>query len=125
AGIAPDFLPYVFQPFRQAESTTTRRHPGLGLGLAIVRHLVELHGGKVATSSPGKGRGATFSVVLPGVSATTSVREEGAETTHAVSGMHSAHTAALTGVRVLVVDDEPDARDLLVTMLTQTGAAVR
>lgn len=64
-GISPAFLPHVFEPFRQADGTTTRRHGGLGLGLAIVRHLVELHGGSVAAVSAGEGRGATFRVVLP------------------------------------------------------------
>ncbi|MDC4226753.1 MAG: ATP-binding protein [Candidatus Manganitrophus sp.] len=65
-GIAPDFLPYVFDRFRQADSSSTRTHSGLGLGLAIVRHLVELHGGTVSAESPGKGKGATFTVKLPG-----------------------------------------------------------
>jgi len=125
AGIAPDFLPYVFHPFRQAESTTTRSHPGLGLGLAIVRHLVELHGGRVSAASPGEGRGATFSVILPSVSASRSAPYQGVESTQSFSSSVLAKLATLNGIRVLVVDDETDAREVVVTMLRQTGAAVR
>jgi signal transduction histidine kinase len=119
AGIAPDFLPYVFHPFRQAESTTTRRHPGLGLGLAIARHLVELHGGSVSAASAGEGQGATFCVILPG----KGIADDGPRRWHGDDGASLA-AGSLDGVRVLIVDDEPDARDMLAAMLRQTGATV-
>nr|WP_242038645.1 ATP-binding protein [Chroococcidiopsis sp. [FACHB-1243]] len=120
-GIAPDFLPYVFERFRQAESTTTRAHGGLGLGLAIVRNLVELHGGRVRVESPGEGQGATFIVQLP-----TIVNCPGVSNSEqlAVRGQASSleDTLSLDGVRVLVVDDEIDTRDFLVAALEQYGA---
>jgi signal transduction histidine kinase len=124
-GIAPDFLPYVFHPFRQAEATTTRKHPGLGLGLAIVRHLVELHGGKVTASSPGEGQGATFSVMLPIIVAAKSALEDALPFSFSSGTGPLPKIPDLTGVRVLVIDDEADAREILVTMLQQSGAAVR
>jgi len=125
-GIDPDFLPYVFDRFRQAEGSTTRKHGGLGLGLAIVRHLVELHGGKVAADSPGEGQGATFTVSLP----IPSVYREAPPEPKAVATDEEedrlllAQSPLLTGLRVLVVDDEPDARDLLAVVLQQRGAMV-
>jgi signal transduction histidine kinase len=125
AGIRPDFLPYVFDRFRQAESTITRSHGGLGLGLSIVRHLVELHGGAVAVQSEGEGKGAVFTVRLP-VRASTPEGGEGA------LSAERADTAArvwdspmlLGGVRVLVVEDEEDTRELLIASLRQCGADV-
>jgi signal transduction histidine kinase/CheY-like chemotaxis protein len=119
-GIAPHFLPHMFQRFRQADSTSTRRHGGLGLGLAIVRHLVELHHGTVKAESPGEGLGAAFPVTLPllesdaaGVSATVAhVRED------PVVG------PVLAGICVLVVDDDADTCDLLTTVLGHYGAEV-
>jgi CheY-like chemotaxis protein/anti-sigma regulatory factor (Ser/Thr protein kinase) len=123
AGIRPDFLPYVFDRFRQAESTSTRSHGGLGLGLSIVRHLVELHGGTVEVESQGEGRGATFTVRLP-------LRAELAgalsSTDKAAPGRWQSlwSPALLDGVRVLVVEDEVDTRDLLVTALQHCGALV-
>jgi CheY-like chemotaxis protein len=122
AGIRPDFLPYVFDRFRQAESTITRSHGGLGLGLSIVRHLVELHGGTVAVQSAGEGQGATFSVLLP-------VRPALAEAPALVEAKEAeaspwGRTELLRGVSVLVVEDEEDTRELLITALEQCGAEV-
>jgi len=127
-GIEPEFLPFVFDRFRQFEGDTKRAHGGLGLGLAIVRHLVELHGGTVGAASPGKGRGATFTVTLP----LAAPREEAGEVGRArpaVAGEISRDSVLapdrLRGLRVLVVDDEPDALDLLSLMLTNHGAEVK
>lgn len=120
AGIAPDFLPYVFERLRQADSSSTRRHGGLGLGLAIARHLVELHGGSIGAASPGLGKGATFTVTLPLTDA--SRLSHGAGKTPAEG---AGDGQSLAGVAVLVVDDEPDARELLTKILTQQGASVK
>jgi PAS domain S-box-containing protein len=119
-GIAPDFLPYVFDRFRQADSTTTRRHGGLGLGLALVRHLVDAHGGEVHAESEGVNRGATFVVTLP-VQAVITGRYPSSE---ARLSPTEASAASLHGVSVLVVDDEPDARDLIAAVLRERGAQV-
>jgi CheY-like chemotaxis protein len=119
AGIAADFLPHVFDRFRQADSSTTRAHGGLGLGLAIVKHLAELHGGAVEAHSAGAGRGSRFVVRLP-------VRLQMAPP--AVSGRPPADPISapprLDGLRVLVVDDEEDTRDLLGIVLRAQGALV-
>ena len=130
-GISAEFLPYVFDRFRQADSTTTRRHGGLGLGLAIVRHLVELHGGSVRADSEGQDRGATFTVTLPLFpvhrqedSAARDSRAPVAEPVHENGRNTPADVRPLDGMRVLVVDDEPDARDILSTMFEQCGAQV-
>ena len=125
AGIAPEFLAYVFDRFRQADSTTTRAHGGLGLGLAIVRHLVELHGGTVEATSPGLGGGATFIVRLPVRSAVEMGEPHLAPRPERPAGAEiGADAALLAGRRVLVVDDEPDAREVLATVLAPHGAAV-
>jgi signal transduction histidine kinase len=120
-GISPDFLPHVFEYFRQADSTTTRRFGGLGLGLAIVRHLVELHGGTVAVDSPGEGQGATFTVRLP-------LRRESTTPNDQTATINSfttvPETLPLQNIRVLVVDDEADSRDFLAFVLEQAGAQV-
>jgi PAS domain S-box-containing protein len=121
AGIEPEFLPYVFDRFRQADGSTTRRHGGLGLGLAIVRHLVEMHGGSARVSSEGRGRGATFVVELPIATAPEAgtvepVRPDIADATSPSKRLH--------GVSVLVVDDEPDARDIARVALEHHGAIV-
>ncbi|MBD2185523.1 PAS domain-containing hybrid sensor histidine kinase/response regulator [Aerosakkonema funiforme] len=121
-GISPQFLPYVFDRFRQADSTTTRAHGGLGLGLAIVRHLVELHGGTVKAESAGEGLGATFTVYLPLLEQTKIVREPNSSPTPSLP--HSP-TLPLSGVRVLVVDDEPDTLEFLKAALSQYGAQVK
>ena len=118
AGIDPAFLPHLFQRFRQADPSSTRAHAGLGLGLAIVRHLAELHGGSIRAGSDGPGRGATFIVRLPGAVSTAALpRDRGGERTEA-------DARRLDGNRVLVVDDDPDARQLLAVMLGEAGAAV-
>jgi PAS domain S-box-containing protein len=116
-GIAPDILPYVFEPFRQGEGAHRRVHTGLGLGLAIVRHLVELHGGRVAVSSEGQDRGSTFTVTLP------ADIEPTPEAT-AVSGSGETIGADLRGLRVLVVEDEGDTREVLDMLLRDSGADV-
>jgi len=122
-GIAPEFLPRVFERFRQAESPITRSHHGLGLGLAIVRHLTELHGGTVRAESPGEGLGSTFTIRLPlaavQVDAADSYPADEAQSVGAVTTRQS-----LAGVRVLVVEDEPDARELLSLTLECSGAEV-
>jgi signal transduction histidine kinase/CheY-like chemotaxis protein len=129
-GIREEFLPYVFERFRQADSSTTRKYGGLGLGLAIVRHLVELHGGTVAADSPGEGLGATFTVRLP----LAAIRETEGRTgqPHKPSfyetgegGMPAEFGWELVGVQVLIVDDDADARELLTAILQQYGAEVR
>jgi len=121
-GIAQKFLPHVFDRFRQADSTTTRSHGGLGLGLAIVRHLAELHGGTARVESRGENMGTTFSVSLPPSAVLAEERKSRSRPSHrdAAANGH----AALDGVRVLVVDDEQDARKVISTVLTQSGAEV-
>jgi CheY-like chemotaxis protein len=114
-GIAPAFLPWVFERFRQADSSTTRAHGGLGLGLAIVKDLVTLHGGTVRAESPGENQGTIITVRLP-----QSAASDAAE---APSG-RSDKVPQLAGARVLVVDDDPDARDVLRTILESAGASV-
>jgi signal transduction histidine kinase/CheY-like chemotaxis protein len=120
-GISPDFLPYVFERFRQADMTTTRAHGGLGLGLAIVRQIVELHDGTVAVESQGAGCGAKFTVNLPLVAPLQT--SPGAETVAELSQSPDVKRD-LEGVHVLVVDDEADTRVLLKTALSQHGARV-
>ncbi|HZG50908.1 MAG TPA: ATP-binding protein, partial [Pyrinomonadaceae bacterium] len=126
-GVKAEFLPFVFDRFRQADQTTTRTHGGLGLGLAIVRHLAELHGGTVGATSAGEGRGSTFEVRLPlleyakrGDSAPVETEQP-----HASAGEPAEQQAALGGLRILIVEDEPDTRMLLGKALERYGAAVR
>ena len=121
-GVDPKLLPFIFERFRQGDSSTTREHGGLGLGLAIVRHLVELHGGVVNAYSDGAGKGAEFIVQLPTlVSARTS--QPGEERVHPSAGGNlSGGVPALAGVRVLVVDDERDAREIISVILGEAGA---
>jgi PAS domain S-box-containing protein len=122
-GIDPDFLPFVFDRFRQADSSMTRRFGGLGLGLALVRHIVELHGGRVAAFSEGRGEGALFRIELPIRAVGPSSRPEPSdETPREVAA--DRQSVALQGVRILVVDDEADARDLIATVLLEAGAEV-
>jgi PAS domain S-box-containing protein len=114
-GISPEFLPYVFERFRQANASTSRTEGGLGLGLALVRQLVELHGGRITVDSRGKGQGSTFTVTFP----------EPADELSSVSGAATIIGArSLEAIRVLVVDDDPDWRDLLSLALTEHGAEV-
>jgi len=113
-GIAPEFLPHVFERFRQADSSTTRAQGGLGLGLAIVRDLVELHGGSVRAESEGFGKGATFIVRLPAILASRP----------SLAPAAASASYGLEGSRVLVVDDDPDTRDVLKAALEGAGAEV-
>ncbi|MDI1447848.1 response regulator [Polyangium sp. 6x1] len=127
-GIDPDFLPYVFEQFRQADASATREHGGLGLGLSIVQHLVELHGGTVEAASPGKDQGASFTVRLPLEAKHAEVwAEERAPSTPPRRPVwhRGGDLLNLTGVRVLVVDDEPDTRELLLRILAECHAEVR
>lgn len=124
-GIKPDFLPYVFERFRQADGSTTRHYGGLGLGLAIVRHLVELHGGTVSADSAGENRGAKFTVRLPAMVANEHPpAEEFKQPALVEVEARDRQPSSLQGLRVLVVDDEIDARTLLTMMLERCGAQV-
>jgi CheY-like chemotaxis protein len=117
-GIEPEFLPRVFDRFLQADSSTTRSFGGLGLGLAIVRHLVELHGGTVSAQSEGLNKGATFSATFP----LLAERAETIAIPHSETNGLENHS--LDGLRVLLVDDEAEAREILSTVMTRTGAEV-
>jgi CheY-like chemotaxis protein len=118
-GIAPEVLPHIFERFTQADGGTTRAHAGLGLGLAIVRHIVELHGGTVSALSDGLGRGATFCLLLPAAPdqhpmPLEELRLKGAD----------GEMTRLSGIRVLLVDDEPDGREMIAHLLREHGADV-
>lgn len=117
-GISQEFLPYVFERFRQSDASSSRRHGGLGLGLALVRELVELHGGSVNAASGGHGKGATFTIDLPAV-LSPEIRRN-----HVDDAPADTAAPSLAGVRVLVVEDESDARELAVAVLAQRGAEV-
>jgi signal transduction histidine kinase/ActR/RegA family two-component response regulator len=124
-GIRADFLPHVFERFRQADSSNTRHHAGLGLGLSIVKQLIELHGGNVRAESAGEGRGATFTVSLPvrpGASPTLPAAVPAGD--EQASPARSREDAVLTGLKLLVVDDEADARELVGRLLRDFGADV-
>ncbi|MEH2024651.1 hybrid sensor histidine kinase/response regulator [Nostoc sp.] len=116
-GISPEFLPHVFESFRQADSSTTREFGGLGLGLAIVRHLVELHGGTVTAASPGIGQGAVFTVKLP-------VIKESGKVGEARESGKKFNSSLLRGLRILIVDDDVDTREFLHFLLQQNGALI-
>lgn len=116
-GIEPDFLPYVFDYFRQADGSSTRRHSGLGLGLAIVRHLVELHGGKISVSSAGNGQGTTFTLRFPLATPGAPVREETLPVKTPVN--------VLAGVKILLVEDDRESLQLLTLTLMDYGAEVQ
>jgi two-component system CheB/CheR fusion protein len=125
-GMTPAFLPHVFERFRQADGSPSRVQPGLGLGLSIVRQLVELHGGTVTAASPGEGRGSTFVVSLP-VPALRDPPHPGApqrSRAEPVSTKEAARPPSLQGLRLLVVDDDADGRDAVTTVLEQGGAQV-
>ena len=122
-GIEPDFLPFIFEKFRQGDPSITRAKGGLGLGLAIVKHLVELHGGTVRAESEGLGKGAVFSIYLPRVAPVAD-----ATTKHQAFEKDPVHTPdrdVLDGVEVLLVEDEPDARTFLAALIEDHGAAVK
>jgi signal transduction histidine kinase len=118
-GISPEFLPQVFDRFRQADSSTTRNYGGLGLGLAIVRHLVELHGGTVHAESSGEGLGSTFSATFPLLAERAQPEGSGPYLSQQTS------STVLSGLRVLVVDDEADARQIISTLIERTGGEVK
>jgi hypothetical protein len=122
-GISAEFLPFVFDRFRQADSSMSRRHNGLGLGMAIVRHLVELHGGTVVVESAGEGQGAMFRLQLP--------KHDGALPVEVLTSARPAPTEAksapleeLNGVRILIVEDDADSRNVLAVLLENLGARV-
>jgi signal transduction histidine kinase/ActR/RegA family two-component response regulator len=122
-GISREFLPHLFERFRQADSSTTRKYGGLGLGLSIVKQLVELHGGSVKADSPGTGQGTTFTVSLP----VRAVRDRGTALEHPRTARFQAVRSpeiSLAGFTVLVVDDEPDARELVRSVLVDASAQV-
>jgi CheY-like chemotaxis protein len=124
-GIREEQLPHLFERFHQADSTSTRSHTGLGLGLALVRHLVELHGGKVTAQSPGDGQGATFIVELPVAIVLREQEREARVHPTAERVVLSAAGPSLRGLRVLVVDDDRDSLDLVHTILASLGAEAR
>lgn len=121
-GIKPEFLPHVFERFRQEDASTARQHGGLGLGLAIVRHLVEMQGGTVLASSPGEGQGATFTITMP----VRAIMPREPVATPAEDGAAAANSAVgnvdISGIKVLVLDDEPDARELVKRVLLESRA---
>ena len=118
-GMTAEFLPHAFERFRQNDPSSSRRHGGLGLGLALVRELVELHGGTVSVTSAGKNKGSTFVIELP-TTLPADLRSENAGERPIAKG----RAPSLDGVRILVVDDEPDARELTVSVLEHNGACV-
>jgi signal transduction histidine kinase/ActR/RegA family two-component response regulator len=118
-GISPEFLPHVFERFRQADASSSRRHGGLGVGLALVHDLIQLHGGSVHAHSEGEGQGATFTIDLP------TAPSQGIDDQVDGDGVHKDTMASLAKVRVLLVDDETDARELSAAVLEQCGASVR
>jgi signal transduction histidine kinase/DNA-binding response OmpR family regulator len=122
-GVKPEFVPFMFDRFRQADGSTTREHGGLGLGLAIVQHLVDLHAGAVEVTSEGPNRGSTFTVTIPLVLEEVIVESE--TTLYEEAGNRVLDAHLLAGIKVLVVDDEPDSRELLKMILTNCGSDVR
>jgi PAS domain S-box-containing protein len=122
-GISPEFLPYIFNRFQQGDGTTTRRHGGLGLGLAIARHLVEMHGGTIEAASEGVDKGSTFTVGIPLRSSGILVSPTPISTAPE-SDSNGGGRFSLKGLRILAIDDEPDVRDMLQTLLEDCGANV-
>ena len=123
-GINKEFLPYVFDRFRQADGSTTRIHGGLGLGLSIVRQLVDLHGGSVGVESKGEGKGATFTITLPFAGVSSDQKETESLPTHGDEIVTFEDLPSLQGLKVLVVDDEADTRELIREVLKECGSEV-
>ena len=120
AGIRPEFLPHVFDRFRQADMGTTRRHGGLGLGLSIVKNLVEMHGGTITAESAGEGAGATFTMMLPLLLPQKSDENFDRSTSFFVKAAKN----DFAGIRILVVDDDADSREMLRYVLEDTKAHI-
>lgn len=123
-GISPEFVPYVFDRFQQADGTITRRHGGLGLGLAIVRHLVEMHGGTIAAFSDGLGKGATFQVDFPLHDPGDVPRPDMIPVDNVLQAADDSSDQILAGLKILIVDDESNAREMLATFLAKHGASI-
>jgi CheY-like chemotaxis protein len=124
-GIQPEFLPFIFDRFRQADGSTTRVHGGLGLGLSIVKHLVHIHRGTVKVDSQGKNQGATFTLSLPLASESPATPSKSDAHEPAVNITTPGFSRILEGLRILVVDDEADSRDLVKAILTECGGEVK
>lgn len=122
-GIEPEYLPHVFEPFSQEDATTTRSYAGIGLGLFIVRALVELHGGRIRAASEGKGRGSTFVVELPVLESLPAAAVRKEERDHE-AGAPSVRLPSMKGLRILVVDDQEFTRDLVAAIFRRAGAEV-
>jgi signal transduction histidine kinase/ActR/RegA family two-component response regulator len=124
-GISPSFLPHIFQRFRQADATSTREIGGLGLGLALSRHFIEMHGGTIQVESPGEGKGSVFTIRLPVMPTLSALKEAGPSHSITASTFSALDLPPLDNVRVLAVDDEPDTLNMLATLLSQRRAQVR
>ena len=123
-GIAPEFLPHAFEAFHQADSSTTRIHGGIGLGLAIVRYIVELHGGRVSVSSEGTGKGSTFTVDLPILESAPMIAQQRDEAAARGGAPTAAPLPSLSGIRILAIDDQPYTRDVVAAIIRRCGADV-
>lgn len=124
-GIEPGYLPHVFEPFSQEDGTITRSHEGIGLGLSIVRSLVELHGGRIRVASEGAGHGATFTVELPVIESEPAVKGVDPQASTSITTIGSADLPNLRGVRLLIIDDQKFTRDVVAAVLRRAGAEVR
>jgi signal transduction histidine kinase/ActR/RegA family two-component response regulator len=124
-GISPSFLPHIFERFRQADATSTREIGGLGLGLALSRHFIEMHGGTIQVESPGEGKGSVFTVRLPVMPTLSALKETGPSHSINANTLSAFDLPPLDDVRVLAVDDEPDTLNMLATLLSQRRAQVR
>jgi PAS domain S-box-containing protein len=123
-GIDPELLPFLFERFKQGDSSSTRRYGGLGLGLALVRHITELHGGSVAATSPGRGQGSTMSVTLPVQAITPAPAPVASAPLERTTTAERGPFAVLEGLRVLLIEDDTDARELVAAILLDAGAIV-
>jgi signal transduction histidine kinase len=123
-GIAPKFLPHVFDPFRQQDGSVSRRHSGIGLGLALVQHIAQAHGGSVTAESAGEGRGATFTLSLPRAEHALTARESDRPNPTPAAPADRMPVGKLAGLNILIVEDDEDSRDLLGIVLEQQGATV-